>query len=84
MRTNVEIEDSLMREAMAASGKTIKRAVVEEALRLVVQLKRQEGIKNLFGKVRWEGNLDEMRQSRFPEWDEGPRKESGVPRSSAA
>jgi len=69
MRTNVEIDDDLMRQAMAASGKPTKKAVVEEALRLVVDLKRQEGIKKLFGKVRWEGNLDEMRESRFPDWD---------------
>lgn len=84
MRTNVEIDDELMRKAMAASGKTTKKGAVEDALRLVVQLKRQEGIKKLFGKVHWEGNLDEMRQSRFPEWDEGRGKESDVPDSSAA
>jgi len=84
MRTNVEIDDALMRKAMAASGKATKKAVVEDALRLVVQLKRQEGIKDLFGTMRWEGNLDEMRRSRFPEWDEGRGKEPGVPRSSAA
>jgi Arc/MetJ family transcription regulator len=70
MRTNVEIDDKLMRQAMAASGKATKKAAVEEALRLVVQLKRQEGMKKLFGKVRWKGNLDDMRESRFPDWDE--------------
>lgn len=70
MRTNVEIDDKLMQQAMAASGKPTKKAAVEEALRLVVQLKRQEGMKKLFGKVRWEGNLDDMRESRFPDWDE--------------
>lgn len=84
MRTNVEIDDDLMRKAMAASGRATKKGVVEDALRLVVQLKRQEGIKDLFGKVRWEGNLDEMRQSRFLEWDEGHEKKSNVPDSSAA
>jgi Arc/MetJ family transcription regulator len=84
MRTNVEIDDKLMREAMAASGKSTKKAVVEEALRFVVQLKKQEDITKLFGKVHWEGNLDEMRQSRFPEWDEGRGEEPGIPGASAA
>jgi Arc/MetJ family transcription regulator len=69
MRTNIEIDDKLMSRAMALSGKSTKKAVVEEALRLAVQLKRQEGIKQLFGKVQWDGNLDEMRETRFPDWD---------------
>lgn len=69
MRTNVEIDDVLMRRAMAASGKPTKKAVVEEALRLVVQLDRQaRAIRQLWG-IGWEGNLDEMRASRFPDWD---------------
>lgn len=84
MRTNVEIDDELMRQAMKASGKSTKKAAVEEALRLVVQLKRQAGISKLFGKVRWEGNLDEMRASRFPEWDEGQGDEGKVADTSAA
>jgi|GEM_PF-245181 Arc/MetJ family transcription regulator len=75
MRTNIEIDDKMMSRAMALSGKPTKKAVVEEALRLTVQLKRQEGIKQLFGKVRWEGNLDEMRESRFPDWDLQPEEE---------
>lgn len=70
MRTNIEIDDELLRQAMAASGQTTKKAAVEEALRLVIQLKKQERILRLFGKVRWEGNLDEMRESRFPDWDQ--------------
>jgi Arc/MetJ family transcription regulator len=75
MRTNIEIDDKLMSRAMALSGKPTKKAVVEEALRLTVQLKKQEGIKQLFGKVHWEGNLDEMRETRFPDWDSQPEKE---------
>jgi Arc/MetJ family transcription regulator len=69
MRTNVEIDDKLMCRAMALSGKPTKRAVVEEALRLAVQLKRQgEALRKLWG-IGWEGNLDEMRATRFPDWD---------------
>lgn len=84
MRTNVEIDDELMRQAMKASGKSTKKSVVEEALRLVVQLKRQEGILKLFGKVQWEGNLDEMRASRFPDWDQGRERDSDVADTPAA
>jgi Arc/MetJ family transcription regulator len=70
MRTNIEIEDALLSQAMALSPRTTKRAVVEEALILVVKLYRQ---KQALGKLRgigWEGDLDAMRQSRFPDWDE--------------
>jgi Arc/MetJ family transcription regulator len=84
MRTNIEIDDKLMRRAMALSGKTAKKAVVEEALRLVVQLKKQEGILKLFGKVHWEGDLDEMRASRFPDWDEAHDKDRGIADTPAA
>lgn len=74
----VDTGDDLMRRAMAASGKSTKKATIEEALRLVVQLKTQEGIKRLRGKIRWEGNLDEMRRSRFLDAEEpieqGPKK----------
>lgn len=84
MRTNVEIDEKLIRRAMALSGKPTKKAVVEEALRLVVQAKRQAGILKLFGKVQWEGNLDEMRASRFPDWDEGRDKDRKIADTPAA
>jgi Arc/MetJ family transcription regulator len=84
----VEINDELLRRAMAASGKPTKKAVVEEALRLVVQLDRQaRGIRSLWG-IGWEGNLDEMRASRFPDWDsaagEGTHSEPAVRQRSVA
>jgi Arc/MetJ family transcription regulator len=84
MRTNVEIDDELLRKAMKASKTGTKKAAVEAALRLVVQLKRQEGISKLFGKVRWEGNLDEMRASRFPDWDDGREKDREIADTPAA
>lgn len=74
MRTNIEIDEALMRRAMELSGNSTKKAVVDEALRLAVQLKRQEGIRKLFGKVRWEGSLDEMREGRFLDWESGKGK----------
>lgn len=61
MRTNIDIDDELIAEAMRHLGVNTKRAAVEEALRRVVQLERQKGILELFGTVRWEGDLDRMR-----------------------
>jgi Arc/MetJ family transcription regulator len=64
MRTNIVIDDRLMRQAMAASRLTTKRAVVEAGLRLLVQLRAQARIRRLRGKVRWQGNLEHMRAAR--------------------
>ncbi len=64
MRTNIDIDDRLMREAMRTSGARTKRAVVEEALRLLVQTKGQGSIRRLRGKVAWEGDLDASRLER--------------------
>ncbi|HZT87617.1 MAG TPA: type II toxin-antitoxin system VapB family antitoxin [Stellaceae bacterium] len=65
MRTNIEIDDKLMKEAQRLSGLKTKRAVVEAALQMFVRVQRQQDILKLAGKVRWEGNLDEMREGRF-------------------
>jgi Arc/MetJ family transcription regulator len=61
MRTNIVINDELMNDAMKLSGFKTKKAVVEEGLKLLVKLKKQQRIKDLRGKLKWEGNLDEMR-----------------------
>ncbi len=66
MRTNIVIEDELMEEAMRASGLKSKRATVEAALRLLIQVKAQTGIRKLRGKVRWEGDLEALRADRLP------------------
>ncbi|MGB2644305.1 MAG: type II toxin-antitoxin system VapB family antitoxin [Candidatus Acidiferrum sp.] len=67
MRTNIEIDDQLMRQAMRSSGARTKRATVEAALRLLIRLRRQAGIRQLRGKVKWEGNLNESRLGRTVE-----------------
>jgi Arc/MetJ family transcription regulator len=64
MRTNIVIDDRLMREAMKASGLATKRAVVEAGLRLVVQLRAQASLRELRGEVRWAGSLARMRARR--------------------
>ena len=64
MRTNIVIDEKLINRAMRATGLRTKRAVVEEGLRMLIQVKSQTGIRSLRGKVKWNGNLDEMRASR--------------------
>ena len=61
MRTNVVIDDDLMDEAMKVSRLKTKKDAVEEGLKLLVQRKKQENIKDLRGKLRWKGDLDDMR-----------------------
>ncbi len=64
MRTNIEIDDELMSQAMRLSGLSTKRAAVEEGLRLLVRVRRQaEAFRELRG-LGWEGDLDEMRRGR--------------------
>jgi Arc/MetJ family transcription regulator len=67
MRTNIEIDDRLMRAAMRSSGARTKRATVEAGLRLLVQVRAQAGIRRLRGKIKWEGNLDKSRLGRNTE-----------------
>lgn len=65
MRTNIDIDDKLMKKAIRASGKKTKKATVEEALKLLLRLRAQEKVRELRGTVEWEGNLEESRLSRF-------------------
>ena len=64
MRTNIEIDDQLMRQAMRSSGARTKRATVEEALRLLIQTRGQASIRRLRGKVAWDGDLEASRLDR--------------------
>lgn len=61
MRTNIVIDDNLIREAMVLSKLNTKKAVVETGLKLLVQIKKQERLKNLRGKLAWDDDLDAMR-----------------------
>ncbi|MEO3998206.1 type II toxin-antitoxin system VapB family antitoxin [Mesorhizobium sp. CAU 1732] len=70
MRTNIELDDELMAQAMEATGLPTKKATVEEALRqIVLNNRRRQGIKELVG-IGWEGDLDEMREGRTFDLDE--------------
>ncbi|MBS0211578.1 MAG: type II toxin-antitoxin system VapB family antitoxin [Proteobacteria bacterium] len=61
MRTNIVIDDELMRSALKASGAKTKREAVELGLRTLLRLKKQQQGKSLRGRVNWQGNLEQMR-----------------------
>ena len=61
MRTNIDIDDRLMRQAMRHTGARTKKATVEAGLRLLVDTHAQGAIRRLKGKVRWEGNQNKSR-----------------------
>ena len=62
MRTNIVISDRLLADAMRATGAKTKREVVELGLASLIRLKKQEEIRQLRGKLRWVGDLEEMRR----------------------
>jgi len=64
MRTNIDIDERLIRQAMRSSGSRTKRAAVEAGLRLLIQTRAQTSIRRLRGKIRWEGNLHKSRLGR--------------------
>ena len=61
MRTNIVIDDQLMADALKATGLSTKKEAVERGLQLLVKQNQQQAIRELRGKLKWEGNLDEMR-----------------------
>lgn len=62
MRTNIVIDDDLMTEALKLTGLKTKREAVEQGLKTLVRLQRQEKIRKFRGKLPWEGDLDRMRR----------------------
>ncbi len=66
MRTNIVINDQLLAEAQRMTGIKTKKGVVEEGLKLLLRLKRQERVKTRRGKLRWTENLEAMRTDKKP------------------
>ena len=64
MRTNIVIDDQLMKETLRATGLKTKREVVELGLRTVLRMRQQETIRRFRGKLDWQGDLDAMRTDR--------------------
>jgi len=64
MRTNIDIDDNLMADALKVTGLRTKKETVELALRSLIKLKEQGSIRELRGKLNWVGDLDEMRTNK--------------------
>ena len=64
MRTNIVIDDKLMRDTLRATGLKSKRAAVEAALSTLLRLSKQGEIRRLRGKLDWQGDLNTMRSDR--------------------
>ena len=64
MRTNIVIDDDLMADAIKATGLSTKKEVVEQGLKLIIKRSQQQAIRQLKGKLQWEGDLDELRGAK--------------------
>ena len=64
MRTSIEIDEKLMKDALKATGAKTKRAAVELGLKTLVMLRSHENARQLKGKITWEGDLNAMRTDR--------------------
>jgi Arc/MetJ family transcription regulator len=65
MRTNIVLDDKLVERAQKLTGIKTKREVVHEALRTLILLREQGSIRTMRGKLKWEGDLNVQRSSRF-------------------
>jgi Arc/MetJ family transcription regulator len=64
MRTNIEIDDELLKSVLKATGAKTKKEAVELGLRTLLRLRRQGEIRRFRGKLQWEGDLDSMRTDK--------------------
>ncbi len=64
MRTNVVLDDDLMKSALSLSGLKTKKKAIEEGLKLLVDVHRQKRIRAFRGKLKWTGDLDRMRTDK--------------------
>ena len=64
MRTNVVLDDNLVKSALRLSGFKTKKKAIEEGLKLLIQLNRQKKVKSFRGKLKWTGNLNKMRMDK--------------------
>ena len=62
MRTNVVIDDALMKKALKSGNYPTKRLAIERGLQLLIQVNSQNEIRTLKGKIHWEGDLEAMRK----------------------
>ncbi|MCO6487560.1 MAG: type II toxin-antitoxin system VapB family antitoxin [Phaeodactylibacter sp.] len=63
MQTSIKIDDQLMDAALELSGLKSTKAVVEEALKIFVQMLQQKSIQELRGKLKWKGDMEQTHNS---------------------
>ncbi len=68
MRTNIEIDDRLIKDALKLSGLKSKKEIVNTALDEYIKFKKRQALKNIQGKVKWIGDLDKMRT--YDKWED--------------
>jgi Arc/MetJ family transcription regulator len=68
MRTNIDIDDKLMKDAMKWTGLKSKKEIVNTAITELIKMKKRQAMKNLQGKVEWIGDLDKMRT--YDKWED--------------
>ena len=64
VRTNIVIDDALMRDALQATGLKTKREVVEQGLKVLVRFAQQDEIRKFRGRLSWQGDLEAMRKDK--------------------
>ena len=64
MRTNIVIDEELMKRVLKLTGLRTKREAVDLGLRTLLRLRQQQEIRKFRGRLHWEGNLDAMRTDR--------------------
>jgi len=64
MRTNVVLDDDLVESALSLSGFKTKKKAIEEGLKLLIRVHRQEEIKAFRGRLKWAGDLGKMRTDK--------------------
>jgi len=64
MRTNVVLDDDLIKSALSLSGLKTKKKAIEEGLKLLIRVNRQKRIRDFRGKLKWTDNLNKMRTDR--------------------
>ncbi len=62
MRTNVILDEKLITRALKVGGFRTKKSAIEAGLQLLIQMKSQKRLRELRGKIRWEGSLERMRR----------------------
>jgi Arc/MetJ family transcription regulator len=66
MRTNVVLNDDLVKSALKASGFKTKKKAIEEGLKLLIDVHCQKRIRAFRGKLKWSGDLNKMSKDESP------------------